>query len=96
MELEAPKHERKPPIYIDVRVIGQVSEVGEFLRLCKVIHTLGLHGSSREIKLDVDGDGSGFLRFEVTGSDGTQELEPFDSKKFYDNEEDYLELYIGE
>lgn len=49
--------------FIDIRVVGNHTELKEFVNLCKVIQRLGRCGASRTIKLDVDGDGSGRLAF---------------------------------
>lgn len=49
--------------YIDIRVVGQEPEIKEFISLCRVIQQLGRTGSSRDIKVSVDGDGSGRLAF---------------------------------
>lgn len=49
--------------YIDIRVVGQLPELQEFLRVCKLIQTFGTRGTSRTVKVRVDGDGSGRLRF---------------------------------
>lgn len=52
-------------VYVDFRVIGQATEVAEFYRLLQYIQACGAGGSSRTIPLDVDGDGSGCLRFQL-------------------------------
>lgn len=51
--------------YIDVRVVGNQSELTEFLRVCKLIQTFGTYGTSRTVKVIVDGDGSGRLKFSM-------------------------------
>lgn len=65
-------------IAVDIRVVGQKPEVLEFLRLCRLITTFGYHGTGRSIQVAVDGDGSGFLRFEGKKEDGSPlRIEPF-------------------
>lgn len=51
--------------YIDIRVTGYTLELLEFLKVCKTIEYLGTIGSSKSIKVNVDGDGSGKLSFEI-------------------------------
>lgn len=43
--------------------MGNESEVLEFVRLCALIQSFGVIGTSRSIKVNVDGDGSGRLMF---------------------------------
>lgn len=65
-------------IYIDLRIYGHQPEIIEFLRLCRFIQTFGHYGTGRSIKVTVDGDGSGYLRFEGKKEDGSPlKLEPF-------------------
>jgi hypothetical protein len=49
---------------ITVDVIGNDREVVEFIRLCKYIQSFGTYGMSRTVHVNIDGDGSGHLRFE--------------------------------
>jgi hypothetical protein len=63
------------------------------------IQYLGCVGSSRNINVRVDGDGSGSLMFYVLDENGKEKLLP--TPKFKDNEERYaytenMEQSIGE
>lgn len=58
-------------IYLDLRICGQEEEIKEFIHLCKVIQYLGRSGSSRDITVSVDGDGSGRLLFQGIMPGGT-------------------------
>jgi len=53
--------------YIDIKVTGNKTDLKDFLLLCKKIEYLCIVGSSTEIPLHVDGDGSGDLRFDFKG-----------------------------
>ena len=55
--------------YIELKVVGNEPELTEFVRLCQQIQYLGYVGSSRTIRLHVDGDGSGHLKFTVNGEE---------------------------
>jgi hypothetical protein len=57
-------------MHLDIRVVGNKEELSAFVGLCKVIQYLGRSGSSRDIKLSVDGDGSGRLSFYGIMSEG--------------------------
>ena len=86
--------------YVDLRVITRCdSELAQFLKLCQKIQYLGQIGSSREIKVIVDGDGSGRVNFELLDEKGTPVAIPplsfednNDKEKYLDN----LTQYIGE
>ena len=54
--------------YIDVRVVGNSDEIDDFLELCRAIQYLGSVGASRELRVYVDGDGSGRLSFYAEGN----------------------------
>tara|TARA_R110002167_G_scaffold55962_4_gene158987 strand:+ start:12079 stop:12345 length:267 start_codon:yes stop_codon:yes gene_type:complete len=83
--------------YVDIRVRGHEEELIEFIQLLKTITTCGVYGSSRDITVSVDGDGSGYLDFRRLHEDGShEELEPWPHKDFSDNEDGYLKLSIGE
>ena len=49
---------------LSVTVTGPPDQLGSFVQLCKTIQYLCAAGSSRTVMLDVDGDGSGHLRFD--------------------------------
>ena len=85
---------------IDIRVVGQMSELKEFVNLCKVIQHLGRMGSNRTIKLTVDGDGSGRLAFygierKPHVPSGVEYID-FNSNGIDVDSEEALDLYIGE
>lgn len=50
---------------LTLEVVGGKAEIIEFLELCSKIELLGSIGSSRELRVFVDGDGSARLRFET-------------------------------
>lgn len=50
-------------VCFDMRIVGHATEIKEFISLCRVIQQLGRTGSSRDITVSVDGDGSGRLAF---------------------------------
>jgi hypothetical protein len=52
-------------VSLDIKVIGQEIEIVELLKVLGAIQYLGDVGSSRDIKVSVDGDGSGRLSFRV-------------------------------
>lgn len=56
--------------YIEIKVMGHLPEIVEFLRLIRYIQSLGSYGMSRDIKVSVDGDGSGKLKFTFSDKDG--------------------------
>jgi len=84
--------------FIELRVIGEKSELKDFIRLCKVIQRLSITGSCRTIKVTVDGDGSGRLAF--YGIEGANEegktLIPFNSEGIDVDNEEMLDIWIGE
>lgn len=48
---------------ITIEVVGEESELLEFVALCAKIELLGMWGCNRTIPVEVDGDGSGRLIF---------------------------------
>ena len=48
---------------LDISITANETDLLEFMRLCGVIQFLGEVGSSREIKLFIDGDGSARFKF---------------------------------
>ena len=56
--------------YIDIRVIGNLTEVCEFLKVCGAIQWCGNVGAGRNIPVSVDGDGSGRLSFKILSDKG--------------------------
>jgi hypothetical protein len=84
--------------YIDLKVIGNTTEIKEFLDLCSKIEYLGIVGSHRDIKVSVDGDGSGRLFFKVVEEGKELDL-PIPEFKNLDEREKFvstLEVSIGE
>jgi len=49
---------------IILTVTGPPDQLGSFVQLCKTIEALCSLGASRTVKVAVDGDGSGNLRFD--------------------------------
>lgn len=83
--------------YMDIRVTGYEPELVEFLKVLKSITTLGRYGSSRTVEVNVDGDGSGRLDFQLINNESDlSTVEPWDYKEFSENEESHLKLSIGE
>jgi len=78
--------------YIDIRVVGQKSEIKDFIKLCKTIQHLGRTGSCRKIPVVVDGDGSGKLAFHGINQDGS--FTEFNSEGI--NTDKIEEMWIGE
>jgi hypothetical protein len=60
-------------VYADVRVTGNKEEVQALLLALATVSYLCDTGASRRIVLDVDGDGSANLSFELRGHDITPE-----------------------
>jgi hypothetical protein len=48
-----------------IELVGNQEDVLSFIGLCAKIELLGIWGASRTIPVDVDGDGSARLRFNV-------------------------------
>lgn len=59
--------------YIELKVIGNKEELNSFITLLTLIKSFGRYGMSRRIEVNVDGDGSGKLDFQVIKSDSTTE-----------------------
>lgn len=78
--------------YLDIRVVGEKSELKDFIRICKVIQRLGRVGSCRKIPVVVDGDGSGRLAFYGIQKDG--KFTNFNSDDI--DVEKIEEMWIGE
>ena len=81
---------------IDIRMCGYETELVEMLKFLGAIQYLGNTGSSRDLKLAVDGDGSGQLRFEVLWG-GEAEYKDLPSTKLpTDTDQMEFEFYLGE
>lgn len=52
-------------VKINIELTGNEEDVLSFVGLCSKIELLGLWGASRTIPVDVDGDGSANLRFNI-------------------------------
>ena len=52
---------------LELTVTGFETELNEFLNLCRAIQLLCTNGSSRELCVTVDGDGSANLNFYIEG-----------------------------
>jgi len=68
--------------YINLKVVGHEPELTEFLAACSLIQKYGIHGTSRELTIAVDGDGSGKLTFYLNGDD---EMLPMTDEKIPDS-----------
>ena len=85
--------------YIDLRIVGHDSELGEFLRICQLIQSFGTYGTSRKLTISVDGDGSGRLLFGLVNKDGKVEELPDVPYKLLDDKDTTKETWdmsIGE
>lgn len=80
--------------YIDIRVIGSEPELTNFLGLCKLIQTFGTYGTSRTVKVIVDGDGSGHLRFSMLEKSEEMDIPSFKKEELGEKEE--FKVFIGE
>lgn len=47
--------------YIDIRVVGEETELKSFLRLCRIVTRCGLSHARRTVEVDVDGESSDLL-----------------------------------
>lgn len=72
--------------YIELKVTGNETELMEFITLCKQIEYLGKVGSSRTIKVHVDGDGSFHLKFDLLNGEAFP----------YIGSSENMDLHIGE
>lgn len=61
--------------YIEMKVIAGEEEIREFVQLLAKISYLGDVGANRAIPVQVDGDGSGQLDFEVLDENGKNVVE---------------------
>lgn len=50
---------------LDLSIIANETDLQEFVKLCGLIQFLGQVGSSREVRLFIDGDGSARFKFTV-------------------------------
>lgn len=85
--------------YIDLRIVGHDTELGEFLRVCQLIQSFGTYGTHRKVTVSVDGDGSGRLKFGIVNKDGSVEDVPDVSHKILDemdSKKEEFKLDIGE
>lgn len=86
--------------YIDFRVVGNDEELKSFTSLLQLIQSFGQYGMSRNIKVSVDGDGSGRLYFQIRTKSGKQnDLQSFQLDDLHQLEkttENKYSVYIGE
>lgn len=80
--------------FIDLRVVGNSPEIGEFLKMCQLIQSFGTYGTCRKITVTTDGDGSGRLRFGLVGENGKIEDIPSIPHNILNQSE--FDLSIGE
>lgn len=85
--------------YVELKVVGHPEELKEFLSLVQLIQSFGDFGMSREIKVTVDGDGSGRLGFYMKDDTGEyKDLPSFKLDDLHKMEEAKVKytVYIGE
>ena len=82
--------------YADIRVSALTDDdIFSFLQLLSAIQHLGAIGSSQELKIIVDGDGSGVPSFDIIEEGKTKPLpNPVNSEWFED--EKLRKFYLGE
>lgn len=80
--------------YIDIRIVGHQAELTEFLKICKFIQTFGTYGTSRTVKVIVDGDGSGHLRFSMLEKSEEIDIPSFKKEEIEGGKE--FKVFIGE
>lgn len=52
-------------VKLKIELVGNEDDVLSFVSLCAKIELLGIWGASRTIPVDVDGDGSARLKFDI-------------------------------
>ena len=52
-------------VKVTIELVGNQDDVLSFIGLCAKIELLGIWGASRTIPVDVDGDGSARLKFNI-------------------------------
>jgi hypothetical protein len=60
--------------FLDIKIVGGDKEINEMIQLLSKIEFLGRVGAHRTIPVEVDGDGTGRLRFEVIDENRKMEL----------------------
>jgi len=79
-------------VYADIRVYAQCEEdLQSFTNLCSVIQAAGDIGHCANLKVVVDGDGSGNYNFQIRNAEG--KLEDFPSNHEWKEEDS---LWLGE
>lgn len=81
---------------LDIQVIGQESEIVEFLRFLGAVQYLGNIGASRDLNLSVDGDGSGRLNFKVLWGGETEHKDLESTKIDTGSSKTTFNFYLGE
>ena len=79
---------------ITLTIVGQESELIDFIRLCGKIQYCGRAGTCRTIPVVIDGDGSGRLAFWYKKEDG--EFEEIPTVKLSEDKEREDNHWIGE
>lgn len=91
-------------VKLNIELVGNEEDVLSFVGLCAKIELLGIWGASRTIPVDVDGDGSGRLTFNIKAEvEGKGEIDLIESwrKKHRDDFQKQINdkiktHYIGE
>ena len=80
---------------INLSIVGNQPELGEFLKLCQYIQSFGAYGMSRCVNVVTDGDGSGRLSF---FGDNDEELPniPLDTLHKIEEQRGEFNVDIGE
>lgn len=52
-------------VKLNIELIGNEEDVLSFVGLCAKMELLGIYGASRTIPVDIDGDGSARLKFNI-------------------------------
>lgn len=52
-------------VKVNIELVGNQEDVLSFVGLCAKIELLGIWGASRTIPVDIDGDGSARLKFNI-------------------------------
>lgn len=82
--------------YIDIRVTAQTDDdLVSFLQLLSAIQHLGVIGSSEELKVIVDGDGSGSPSFDIIENNKTKTLPNPVNREWFEDEK-LRKFYLGE
>lgn len=75
--------------YIDLRVEANETDLEEFVRVCGAIQYLSAVGANREVRLQVDGDGSADFVFYIDG-------QKISYTELDTGKKDVFKFYLGE